>query len=246
MRKLGSTSRAIAILAGAAVAAFAVSTAAVSSANTTSDVPAISVKYPFAAFSFSGQVSPAGPVVLAGQAGASTFSLNFASSFTLAAASPGIVNSATGTLDAVTVQERVSYPVPGGRVIGPVQLPFKAEQLTLIIVIKGSCFIPDPASNEYVFHGTVKCATATLTLAGKTYKVSSLLKAITGKFVPVVGAASVASATWNASLAATFANPGYTFPVATLGRGGGTSLIIGPNGASLGTQSIIFTGGAQT
>lgn len=233
MRKLGPTGRAIAILAGAGIAAFAVSTTAVSLATTNNNnVPAISVKYHFSAFSFTGGVSP-------GNRRESTFSLTFSSSFTLAANSPGIVNKTTGTLDAVTVQERVSYPVPGGRLVGPVQLPFKAERLTLVVAIKGSCFVFAASSGQYVFHGTVKCATATLTLGGKTYKVSSLLRSITGSFAPVVGAVG---GMWNGSLGATFANPGYTFPVATLGSGGGTSLVIGSNGASAGTQSITFKG----
>lgn len=49
-------------------------------------------------------------------------------SLTLAANSPGIVNSATGTLENVTVTERVAYPVPGsGQFVGPAQLPFSSD-----------------------------------------------------------------------------------------------------------------------
>jgi hypothetical protein len=152
------------------------------------------------------------------------------------------VNSTTGTLDAVTVQERVSYPMPAARaaapLVGPVQLPFSSEHLTLVVAIKGRCFVPDPATGSYDFQGTVKCATATLKLGSKTYRVSSLLRSITGSFTRVAGAVG----DWNGSLSATFANPGYTFPIATLGSGGGTSLVIGPNGGSVGTQSIVFSG----
>lgn len=236
MRKLGATSRAFAILVGAGVAAFAVSTAAVSSATTNGGAPAISVKYHFAAFGFTGGVSTSNA------SRPSTFSLSFTSSFTLAANSPGIVNSTTGTLDAVTVQERVSYPLPAARaaapLVGPVQLPFSSEHLALVVAIKGRCFVNDPATGAYQFRGTVKCATATLKLGSKTYNVSSLLRSITGSFAPIAGAVG----DWNGSLGATFANPGYTFPVATLGSGGGTSLIIGANGGSAGTKSVVFSG----
>ncbi len=237
MRKLGSTSRAIAILAGAGIVAFAVSTAAVSSATTSGGVPAISVKYHFTSFTVTGGVSTGSA------SNPSTFSLSFTTSFSLPANSPGIVDNATGTLDAVSVQERVSYPIPAGRaaaqLVGSVQLPFSSQHLALVVAIKGSCFVSSPASGGYVFRGTVKCATATLTLGGKSYKASSLLRSVTGSFTPV---ASGAAGEWNGSLGATFANPGYTFPVATLGSGGGTSLIIGSNGGSVGTRSITFTG----
>lgn len=239
MRKLGPTGRAITILAGVALTAFVVSTAAVSSATTSNNVPAISVKYHFTSFGITGGVSTASP------SRPTTFSLTFATSFTLPANSPGIVNKSTGTLDAVMVRERVSYPLPAGRaaapLVGPVQLPFSSEHLTLVVAVKGSCFTQDPASGMYVFHGTTRCATAKLTLGPKTYAVSSLLRRITGSFTPVAGAVG----DWTGSLGATFANPGYTFPVVTLGTGGGTSLIIGPNGGSVGTRSVTFTGSTK-
>src|SRR5689334_7791617 len=106
MRKLGSPTRAIVILALAGVSAFAVSTAAVSSATTHVSTHTAAVKFPFSSFSFSGGVSAPAP------ANPSTFTLNFTTSFALAANSPGIVNPATGTLDKVTVKEKVSYPIP--------------------------------------------------------------------------------------------------------------------------------------
>lgn len=192
----------------------------------------MTVKYHFASFAFSGGVSTANPSKPA------TFSLSFSTSFALAANSPGIVNKATGTLDAVTVIERVSYPLPGSRtLVGPVQLPFSSERLALVVAIKGQCFVPQPAGG-YAFKGSLKCATASLTLGQKTYNVSALLRSVTGSFALVDPAAR----DWKGSLGATFANPGYTFPVATLGSGGGTSLTIGLNGASAGTQSVTFAG----
>ena len=232
MRNLGSSARAIAILAGAGAAAFAVSTAAVSSATTSLSPPGITVKHPFASFSFSGGVSTSRP------SHPSTFTLTFSTQFALASNSPGIVNQNTGTLDAVTITERVGYPVPGGSLVGPVRLPFKTEKLALVVAIAGRCFVLEPASGMYAFTGSLKCATATLSLGSKTYRVGSLLRSIRGEFTPP----GPASADWTGSLTATFASPGYTFPVATLGSGGGTSLIIGSNGATVGTKSVVFAG----
>jgi len=237
VRNLGSSTRAIAILAAAGVVAFAVSTAAVSSATTSSGLSSIKVKYHFTSFSFTGGVSTSAP------ARPSTFSLSFTTSFALPANSPGIVNTSARTLDNITIEEHVSYPVPAAKAraqfVGPAQLPFSSEKLALVVAIKGKCFISQPASGGYVFRGSLnKCATATLTLGNTSYKVSSLLKSITGTFTP----SQTGAPQWTGSLSARFASPGYTFPVATLGSGGGTSLIIGANGGTLATRSITFGG----
>jgi hypothetical protein len=236
MRNIKSSAWAIAILAGAGTAAFAVSTATVSSATTNVSAPSLAVKYHFPSFSFTAGVSTSNP------SRPSTFSLSFSASFAVAATSPGIVNTTTGTLDGVTVAERVSYPVPASRaavpLVGPVALPFASERLALVVAIKGRCFVPNPASGAFVFNGTVKCVTATLRLGSKTYNLSSLLRSITGSFSLV----DPAGLDWKGALTATFANPGFTFPVATLGSGGGTSLIIGPIGASLRTRAVTFSG----
>jgi hypothetical protein len=228
--KLGSSARAIAILAGAAAVAFGVSTAAVSSASTTVSPASPTVLYHFASFSFSGSVATPQP------ARPSTFSLSFLTTFKLASNSPGIVNKSTGTLDNVVIAEQVSYPVPGGRFVGPVRLPFSSEKLRLVVAIKGTCFVPNPVGG-YMFKGGVKCAAATLTLGPKSYNVSALLRSIIGTFKPPLPGGLPA---WSGSLTAGFVNPGYTFPVATLGSGGFTSLLIGLNGASVPTRSISF------
>jgi len=232
MGKLGSPTRAIVILALAGVSAFAVSTAAVSSATTHVSTHTAAVKFPFSSFSFSGGVSAPTPAN-------SSFTLSFTTSFALAANSPGIVNPATGTLDKVTVKEKVSYPIPaaGAQLVGPAQLPFGSETLTLSVAIAGKCFVPTP-TGTYMFSGGLTCATSTLTLGTSSFNVSSLLTSLTGTFTPP----SPASGTgWTGSLAAGFSNPGYTFPVATLGSGGGTTLTIGSNGANVPTQSVTFT-----
>ncbi len=222
--------RAIAILAFAGAAAFTISTAAVSSATVGQAPVAAAIQFPFATFSFTGGVSTPQP------SRPSSFALNFTTSFTLSANSTGIVNPTTGTLDNVTIAEKVSYPVPGTKFVGPVRLPFKSEKLVLTVAIKGSCFVPLPAGG-FAFHGSLKCVTSTLTLGSKTYKVSALLTSISGNFAGAVGAPQ-----WTGSLQAGFSNPGYTFPVATLGSGGSTSLTIGSNGGRLATRGITFTG----
>jgi hypothetical protein len=235
MKIRGSSARAIAILAGAGIAAFAISTAAVSSATTHLSSPSLAAKYPFSPFSFTGGVSTSVP------ANPATFSLSFTTSFGLAADSPGIVNATTGTLDKVTVTEKVAYPIPdtGAQLVGPAQLPFSSETLKLAVPIKGSCFTLQATTGNYVFSGDLSCVTPTLTLGSTAYSVSSLLTSLSGSFTPPNPASG---AEGSGSLTATFSNPGYTFPVATLGSGGGTTLTIGANGATVATQSVTFTG----
>lgn len=231
MKKPGTSARAIAILVAAAGAAFAISTAAVSSATTSLPSTVAAVKYPFAKFSLTGGVATGRPAKPA------TFSLTFAPAFTLAANSPGLTNPATGTLANVTITEQVSYPVPGGSFVGPVRLPFRSETLVLTVGISGKCFTPLP-SGGYGFNGKLSCVTSKLKLGPKTYKVSALLKTVRGTFMTSPAGAQQ----WTGSFVAVFANPGYTFPVATLGAGGFTSLTIGGNGGKLPTRSITFAG----
>jgi hypothetical protein len=227
----GKSARAIAILTGACVAAFVISTAAVSSATTNQAPAGAAVQFPFAKFSFTGGVSTPTP------SKPSTFKLTVTSSFTLSPKSPGIASPASGTLDNVTFTEQVSYPVPGGSFVGPVRLPFRSQTLQLTVGIKGTCFVPTPTGG-FEFRGNLKCVTSSLKLGSKTYKVSALLTSVGGTFTRSPTGAPV----WSASLHAGFKNPGYTFPVATLGSGGFTSLTIGRNGGKLATSSITFAG----
>lgn len=231
MRKPGTSARAIAILAGAAAAAFAVSTAAVSSATTSQAPNVATVKFPFAKFSFTGGVSTARP------ARPATFALNFKTSFTLNSRSPGLVDPTTGTLDNITITEQVAYPIPGGRFVGPVRLPFRSETLLLSVTLKGTCFVPQP-NGEFRFRDGQRCVTSTLKLGSKTYKVSALLVTADGSVVP----SPTGAPQWTSTMRATFRNPGYTFPVATLGSGGFTALTIGSNGGKLATRSVTFAG----
>jgi len=230
MSRLGPSARAAIILAGAGVAAFVASTAAVSSASTTTPKMPAAAKFPFAKFSFTGGVSTSAP------SRPSTFTLTFSASFTLGAGSPAIASQA-GVLGNVLIEERVGYPVPGGRLVGPVQLPFKTERLTLLVGLKGSCFVLNQ-DGSFTFNGSLRCVSAALKLGIKTYRVHALLKLVRGTFTPNPTGAPQ----WTASLSATFKSPGYTFPVATLGSAGFTMLKVGLNGGTLRTRSITFSG----
>ena len=228
---------AVGILMLVGIAAFVATTLAVSSAST--DFAAKSgpsIEHPFSTFSFTGSVGTAKPTQ------PKNFTLGFNTAFTLAQDDPGIVNQRAKTLDAVRIQEAVEYPVPSSqRFVGPARLPFGSQLLLLKIRIRGRCFPANP-NNSYNFIGEVKdCATASLVLGKKSYDVLSLLKGISGNFTP----SSTKGRSWTATISATFKNPGYTFPVATLGRHGGTSFLIGNSGGTLATRAISFEGGRQ-
>jgi hypothetical protein len=238
MAKDGSSKlRAIAILAAAGVAAFVVSTAAVSASGSTGGpsraARAASITYPFSRFSLTGGVSadvPSEPRV---------FSLTFPVSFTLAPNSQGIINPTNGKLNTVTVEQDVAYPVPaaGAAQVGPVALPFSSDSLSIIVVMNSFCWSPN-TRGVFTFKVTAgDCDTVQLVLNGTSYDVSSLVTSISGSMSPK----DAAKFTWSGKLKATFVNPGYTFPIATLGSAGGTILTIGQDGGVAATRSVSFS-----
>jgi hypothetical protein len=218
-------------VAFAAVGAFVVSTAAVSSATSPADRSQAAPAFPFAKYAF------AGSVVNTGGAKQTSFSLAYSTSFQLASNSDGLVDPASGTLKTVTIEEDVSYPVPGSGRVGPVGLPFASDKLAIVVMLQGTCFTPSPVGG-YQFSGDLNCTTALISLQDKSYKATSLLKSVSGSFTP----SSSAPGSWSGKLAAVFTNPGYTFPVATLGTLGGSVLTIGDNGGSALTKKITFSG----
>jgi hypothetical protein len=224
--------RALAILVVAAIGTFAVSTVAVSAMG--ASVPQLpAVQFPFSKFAFSGSVHSVTPKTT----NVTSYALGFHSAFTLAAGSDGLVDPATNALGDVKIQQDVAYPVanPGGSVVGPVGLPFSSDTLSLIIIVRGSCFTKN-AAGAFAFTGDTKCVTADLVLQGSSYDVSSLLGSVKGTFTP----SSTVPGRWTGTIAATFTDPGYTFPVATLGPGGQTSFSIGNDGASGPTKRVAF------
>lgn len=227
---------AVLILAIVGAAAFAVCTLAVSSASSRASRTALSIDTRFSVFSFDGSVGTGSP------ADPKTFTLSFDTEFRLAEDAPSVINEDRNSLKAIHIQEAVRYPVPSSKdFVGPAKLPFGSRSLTLNVGIRGFCFPADP-NGSYTFNGKVgECATASLVLGEKRYKIASLLKSISGSFRP----SSTDDRGWTGQLSATFRNPGYTFPVATLGRAGGTTFVIGKNGGRAATRSISFEGGRQ-
>ena len=118
------------------------------------------------------------------------------------------------------------------------RLPFRSETLVLTVSLKGTCFVAQP-NGSFTFRGGTRCVTSTLKLGSKTYKVSALLVTADGSVTPN---ATGAPRQWSSTIQATFRNPGYTFPVATLGSGGSTALTIGSNGGKLSTRAVAFSG----
>jgi hypothetical protein len=226
---------AVAILALVGTAAFVVTTLAVSSASTAAPKAGLSFEHRFSAFSFTGSVTTSRP------RRPRSFTLNFATAFTLAPDAPGVVNETDKTLGTLRVQEAVRYPVPSSNdFVGPARLPFGSRALRLRMRIRGACFRADP-NGSYTFRGEAReCAAASLALGKRSFNVISLLRRISGSFTPT----STDQRSWRGTLSATFRNPGYTFPVATLGRRGGTSFVIGKSGGSAATQSVSFRGRA--
>jgi hypothetical protein len=127
--------------------------------------------------------------------------------------------------------------VPGTGFVGPARLPFGSQSLSINIAIRGSCF--KPVSGGWSFSGEANtCEIASITLGRKTYNAHTLLLSVTGSILRNPTGANSYEGTFSAS----FKNPGYAFPVAVLGGGGGTTLQIGANGGLAGTSQVTFSG----
>lgn len=120
--------------------------------------------------------------------------------------------------------------------VGPLQLPFGSEALALQIVLSGQCFDQDG-----VFHagkGDVRCAEAKLTLGGESFFVDELLKAVEGRVWRTGRDGEVVRMHFDAS----FGNPGYGFPIASLGEGSETTVLWGPFGGTAEVRKVSFSG----
>ena len=234
---------ALVVLGAAGLGAFALSTAAVTAAGPAVASSSAASPYPFTNLSLTGGVRPSA---------ANAFSLDFTTTFTLSPDSPGItapnpdIAAATQTppLANVTLEDSVSYPVPSGgseQSVGPVGLPFTTQTLKLSVQLSGNCFVKQLNAKSqvmYVLQGSPSaCAAATLTLSDNSYDVSSLFDSVAATFTQTW------PQTWKGVISANFENPGYAFPVSSLGGGGGTSLRIGPNGGDASTRAAGFAGG---
>ena len=137
----------------------------------------------------------------------------------------------------VIFEQTMEYPVLSDpqSFVGPVGLPFASEHLGIQVIIPGDCFVLD---DRKVFRvADRRCGKGVLTLGGQAFDVTELLRKVDVR----LRALNEQGTKWVLWAEASFNQPGYGFPIATLG-GGGSTLIIGDFGGTTLLRSINFSG----
>lgn len=120
--------------------------------------------------------------------------------------------------------------------VGPVGLPFGSEELGLSIVLFGDCFGED--GRFELGKSDVRCAEAKLALGDEAFDVGELLTAVEGRVWRTGRNGEVVRMKFDAS----FADPGYGFPIATLGEGSETTVMWGQFGGTTEVRRVNFSG----
>ncbi len=140
----------------------------------------------------------------------------------------------------VVIHQSIRYPLLALddqiEFVGPVGLPFDSHELALGIVLAGACF----EDGDFVFDhkADVRCVGAQLTLGDVAFEVGDLLTAVRGR----VWRTGRDGATVKMKFDATFADPGYPFPITSLGEGSETTVRFGPFGGTSHVQRVSFSG----
>lgn len=185
-----------------------------------------------------------GSVKVKDQRGERTYHLNFRATFTLGddvADQATALHDEQGGLPDVVIEEEVLYPtlaVDQVDFVGPVALPIRSQALVLRVEISGDCLTLGNRGRMSLGEFDPKCVGASLALAGEGFDVSDLLQSVEGRLWRV----GRDKATWKASFKAIFEDPGYSFPIASLGEGSRMTLVVGQYGGSTEVSRIIFGG----
>lgn len=217
----------ILLVAAVAVGVFATSSLAVPNTLSRGDPRVAQWDIPFESLRFDGGVRPN-----------DTFEptrhrLRSRAIFTLTPAGEDILHPGQPTIPDLTIVQSVAYPTQvaaGAQFAGPLALPFGTQELVLTITLYGECFEPTFKGGFRLRPTGPECAAASLQLVGgENFDVTGLLVSVDARLFYL----AERGATWALTGGATFDDPGYSFPIATTGRGGASWLLIGPPSAPL-------------
>ncbi len=234
MRMSRSAVLSLVVVVAVALAAFASASFAVQGVTTTGDVLTDDIK-PVESLRMSGAVK------VDDRRGDRTYKMSFQATLRMHRNDAPIAQGDdTGNWPDVVIHQSIRYPVPGGdqvEFVGPVGLPFDSEELALRIGLLGACF---DADGRFVPDTQVdaRCSGASLTLGDETFDVGDLLTAVDGR----VWRTGRDGATVKMKLSAAFADPGYPFPITSLGDGSTITVMFGPFGGTTEVGRVSFSG----
>ena len=123
----------------------------------------------------------------------------------------------------------------GVRGAGPA--PFASQTLQLRVTMNGACFEPVGKDGGYRLQGfDPKCTEAWLSLGDESFNVSDLFIDVDSRLKAV----GRDGQRWMWRATATFEDPGYGFPIVSLGQGGSTTVVVGDMGGVTSTGKVKF------
>ncbi len=137
----------------------------------------------------------------------------------------------------ILVRQTTSYPALSDepQFVGPAALPFRSQLLVLRVKLLGDCFFASDQIGTFVLRDHEKCVRAILTLDGKAFNVSDLLISVNARLSP-----SSPDGPGKLVVIALFEDPGYPFPIASVGDKSHTTFIMGDFGSRTTIRRIRF------
>lgn len=220
--------RSLLLVAAVAVAVFATTTLTIQAASDTTDQE-LAKAAPFRSLQTTGVVTQKTNVNQR-----NFYSLDFRATFS---GDEVVVN---GTVPDIVIRQVAAYPTlsNGPQFVGPAALPVKSQELALRVDISGKCFKQTDAGGFRLFGKPAECSRALLVLDGKAFDVTSLLRSLDAFLAPNGPNEPQGRLFTNA----VFEDPGYGFPIASLGERSLTTLIIGDFGGRTAVRRVLFSG----
>lgn len=175
--------------------------------------------------------------------GETTYRLNFKATFTIgddaAGAGPSLW-AEPGMLPDVLIDQRILSPRVVDQVafVGAVGFPFESAETGLRVQITGDCFTAEKATRLVLADDAAECVEAMLTVDDRGFEVGELLKSVEGRLWQV----GKDGMTWKIRFDAEFSDPGYAFPITSIGEGSTTMFRLGDFGGMTEVRRVRFSG----
>ncbi len=147
--------------------------------------------------------------------------------------------ASSGAIPDIVIRQVAVYPALSDepQFVGPAALPFRSQELALRVDLSGKCF--HEVKTGFRLRGKPgECARALLALDGKAFDVTDLFRSLSAFIAPN----GPNEPDGRLFVTATFNDPGYGFPIASLGERSQTTLIIGDMGGRTTVRRVVFSG----
>jgi len=221
------------------IGVFATSSFAVQSVTASTDDLLTNEVVPFNTLETSGAVE------VRDRRGERRYRLTFGATFRLSTKSTDARSAVTdgrSTLPNISVEQVTLLPTlrlaNQADFVGQTPLPFRSERLGLRVNILGDC-MKRQTLGSWALLDTGKCASASLALGdGPAFDATDLLLKVEGR----VWRPARLKGKLKMKFTATFADPGYGFPIASFGEGSMTVVLFGDEGGTTEVRQISFSG----